>query len=101
MKELYTIREYEFNGIKVLVALNRLDKTASLVEWDKSSHKYMPKRWLFEQRQVGYVRSWAKILNAMSQATEHAIEELEAWDDEDDENALKLIMALDESNHAK
>ena len=74
-KNLFVVREYEYRGIKVLVELDKVNGTASLVEKDGS--KYKNKRWLFAGRTVDYMNGWDAILEAMKLAIGDAKQELE------------------------
>lgn len=86
MKDLLTIRELEHNGIKILLRVDRKRKTISLVEAINNQYTpYTNKQWVFGDRTVDYAKSWLTILDAIKQAVDHGIEELEALDDELDE----------------
>jgi hypothetical protein len=75
MKDLLTIRELEFDGIKIHIEIDRQRGQISLIEPDGCGG-FQPKRWLFNERELRYARTWLKILDAMRKVVEHGIEEL-------------------------
>lgn len=111
-KDLIVYRQYEYRGMKFIVEINRLDKTASFVELKrvdryglKSSVQNVPsfdrKEWVFAQRELKYMNGWILILQGMINVIEEVKKELEIFDKEDTEQLIKVMLKLDEVKGGK
>jgi hypothetical protein len=96
MKDLLTVREYEYKGIKVLVEIDRVKGQISLVETNDRDYgdRYPGKQWLFKDRTIDYAKSWLTILDAMKYAVEEGIKELQLVEAQSYEELAELAMAL-------
>jgi hypothetical protein len=99
-KDLLTIREYTYEGITVLVEIDRLKMKATLIDRDAEGN-YAPKEWVFAGRTVALAKSWLKIMAAMQYATERAIKDLgevelrdKLFDDLSKADQLKSIQSI-------
>lgn len=96
-KDLIVYRAYSHNGISILVKINFLDKTATLVERDKSYGQdgFKPKKWLFADRTIEYFTGWEMILDAMKYAINEARKEIEAVKEEEFNAFVDVMVELD------
>lgn len=92
------VREYSFNGVKVLVKIDRKERTVTLVDFDQNSQTYKTKKWMFANRTYGYVRSWVTIIDAMKQAVEAGLAELEIIERDITEREVRMHFALNEAD---
>ncbi len=92
--DLLVVRQYEKYGIKVLVRIDRREKTATLVEWDGT--KYRAKNWMFGNRELEYMNGWVAIFRAMEFAITEARKELQKFAKEETDELLNLYVALNE-----
>lgn len=69
--KLVEIKEYDYNGIKVLVKINYIHNKVSLVE-SQNFENFNSKKWLFAERGVEYMIGWVNILEAMKYAIKEA-----------------------------
>ena len=95
MKDLLVYRQYDFHGIKVIVKIDRVLKKVSLVE-RKNDGQYKDKNWAFSQRELEYMNGWLNILSAMKYAITEAKKELEAFKEEDTQEFLNVMIALND-----
>jgi hypothetical protein len=95
---LVRIVQYEYRSIKVLVKIDRMKKTASIVEYDRNSNTYKDKAWKFTNRGTEYMNGWLVIIDAMREAITAAKEELDDFADEDINEIVKMHIALNEYN---
>lgn len=74
----FEVKEYETNGISVLVQIDYDNEQIGLVEVEKGSmpRKYKAKQWVFANRKIEYMEGWQNILYAMKFAIEQAHKEL-------------------------
>ncbi len=98
-KDLLTIRRYKFSGgIDILVKIDRVKKTISLVDLpDAIGAPYPDKRWYFSGRTIDYAKNWLVIFDCMRQATEMAIKDLEAIDKEEEEHFIDMMVRLEDA----
>lgn len=97
--DLKVVRAYEKYGIKVLVEIDFVEKTVTLVERKTgrfANRGYEPKSWQFEGRTVDYLNGWIAIFRAMEYATTEAEKELEAAEEKDRKQFLDLMVKLSE-----
>lgn len=101
MKQLQEIYEIERHGIAVTVKIDYKQGKISLVEYDTNKSEYVPKRWLFAEREIEYVNSWQNILEAMQFAIADATRRLELHQ-KDNPSMLErvLISELEEETEA-
>lgn len=93
MKDLFVRRVYTHeNGISVVIEIDYIKKTVSLVEKDGK-----PKKYLFAERTPGYLGGWINILTAMNWAIAEVRIELSKMDEKESEDFVKLFVELDES----
>lgn len=95
-EDLATVRKYSYKGVDVLVSINRVSGTASLVEAVPYPAGYRPKKWDFSGRTLPYLRQWLVVLDAMKHAIEGAIEDLEAVEDAKLKETAEMVMALND-----
>lgn len=91
-KDLFVRRAYTKNGITVVVEMDFVKKTVSLVEKDGAN-----KKWVFAERTPEYMNGWRAILIAMEYAVQQAQAEFAALADKDHEFLLEVYMALDKA----
>lgn len=76
--DLVVYRTYNYRGVNVLVKLDFIESTVSLVERDDNKESgFKPKDWLFADRGLEYLNGWRLILKAMDYAVEQAKKEME------------------------
>ncbi len=90
MKDLFVRRVYTAYGISIVVELDFVNETISLVEKDGSK-----KLWDFTGRGVEYMNGWRNIMHAMEYATAQAQAEMKAHQDERLKDFVKLYQAVD------
>ena len=93
--DLLVVRQYTLYGIRVLVRIDRREKTVSLVEWDDRKDDYKPKDWRFQDRELEYMDGWRAIMRAMEYAVTEAKKELEKFKEEDIEKLVNIFVHLD------
>jgi len=73
------VRTVETNEIKVSILIDYDRGTLSLVEVDpmNSANRWRGKKYLFNNRELNYMRPWLRILDAMKAAIEEGQKELE------------------------
>lgn len=92
MTDLFVRRVYSSYGISVVVELDFVNETISLVEKDGSK-----KDWFFRERSVEYMNGWRNILRAMEHATAEAQKEMQAHIDGKLEDFVKQYQAVDKA----
>lgn len=92
MTDLFVRRAYSSYGITVVVELDFVNETISLVNKDGSK-----KNWLFHERGVEYMNGWRNILHAMEHATAEAQKEMQAHIDGKLEEFVKQYQAVDKA----
>lgn len=91
MKDLFVRRVYTAYGISIVVELDFVKKTVSLVEKDGSR-----KDWVFAERTPEYLNGWRNILRAMEYAVEQAQKEMKALSDKELDDFVKLYQAVNQ-----
>ncbi len=89
MTELFSRRVYTYNGISVVVDIDFVKKTLSLV--DKSGKQ---KPWVFTGRTLEYMEGWQAIFDAQKYAVKEATKVLQALSERDQEEFIQLMAAL-------
>lgn len=92
MKDLFVRRVYSKYGIDIVIELDFVNKTVSLVEKDGKM-----KHWIFAERTPEYLNGWRAILKAMEYAVEQAKAEMDARSDAEFKELMKLYAGLDQS----
>lgn len=92
MKDLFVRRVYTKQGINIVVDIDFVKKTVSLVEKDGTN-----KKWIFADRTQEYMSGWQAIFKAMDYATGEAKKELEAVTEQEHEAFVKMYMELDKA----
>lgn len=92
MTDLFVRRVYSSYGISVVVELDFVNETISLVEKDGSK-----KLWDFTGRGVQYMNGWRNIMRAMEHATTEAQKEMQAHIDGKLEEFVKQYQAVDKA----
>lgn len=92
MTDLFVRRVYTSFGISVVVELDFVNETISLVEKDGSK-----KLWDFTGRGVQYMNGWRNIMRAMEHATAEAQKEMQAHIDGKLEEFVKQYQAVDKA----
>lgn len=93
---VFSIKCYELYGIKVFVQLDRRAKTASIVEYDKITGRYKPKKFEFVDRNKLYMDGWIAILRACEYAITEAKKDLQEFEDEETNKMIATIIKLNE-----
>lgn len=94
--DLLTIRQYQIHGITVHMEIDRSMGKASFVE-PKPGGGWKHKNWNFTGREVGYMRSWMRIFDAMSKATALAIDDLVEYQDAREKEKVEQIARLNKA----
>lgn len=92
MKDLFVRRVYTKQNINIVVEIDFIKKTVSLVEKDGK-----PKKWLFTERTVEYMNGWTAILKAMEYAVSEAKKELDAVNDKEHQEFVEMFYKLDQA----
>lgn len=92
MKDLFVRRVYSSYGVSIVVELDFVKKTVSLVEKDGSN-----KKWVFAERTPEYLNAWRNILRAMEYAIEQAQTEMQAVDEQESKDLALMYMQLDQA----
>lgn len=96
MRTLVEVREYKFEDGTILhLELNRLTKKASFVKRD-SEGEFVPEKFIFNGRELGYMNGWKNILSAMQYVIDDAKKTMESWDEEEADDFIKLLVASQE-----
>lgn len=95
-KDLFIRRIYTHNGISVAVDIDLIAKTVSLVEKNRDG-SFGQKKWCFTDRTLGYMSGWLNILDAMKYAITEASAVLQEVEGRDQEEFVKLLVALDDT----
>lgn len=95
MKEdIFVRRIYRYRGIAVIVEIDFLKRTISLVEATDEQGRFKNKKWLFAERGLEYMKGWRLILAAMDNAIMEASKELEELKEKDHKKILKMLLEL-------
>lgn len=92
MQDLLVRRIYTSYGINIVVELDFVKKTVSLVEKDGK-----PKDWCFAERTPEYLNGWRAILKAMDYAVEQAQNEMIKLEEQQTEEFIKMYQSLDKT----
>lgn len=92
MKDLFVRRMYTKQGINIVVDIDFIKKTVSLVEKNGTT-----KKWVFAQRTAEYMNGWSAILRAMDYAVQEAKKELDAVSEKEHEQFVKMYLELDKT----
>jgi predicted transcriptional regulator len=95
MEDLFIRRVYTRKNISVVVDIDLINKTISLVE--RKGNGFVKKNWLFAERELKYMDGWQNILDAMSYAISEARKVLEAFEERNTEELLKMFYQLDKA----
>lgn len=95
-KDLFVRRVYTKAGISVVVELDFVKKTVSMVEKDGT-----PKKWTFTERTPEYMHGWIMIFEAMKYAAAEAKKEMDAISEKEHKKFLEMYVALDQALKAK
>ncbi len=93
--DLVVYRSYTYNRINIIVKLDFLAKTISIVERDKSygnKSGFKPKSFIFSDRTEEYLNGWRLILKAMDLAVEQAKKEMEAASKKDFDKLVNVLV---------
>ena len=85
-KTLFEAIEYTIKGIIVNIRIDYVAKKISVIERNGSD-----KRFLFSGREVEYIDGWAKVLDAIKEATQDAKKRLEARIEEEEKEKAYYI----------
>lgn len=91
MKDLFVRRVYSAYGISIVVELDFVKKTVSLVEKDGAN-----KKWIFADRTPEYLNGWRNILRAMEYAVEQAQLEMKKLSEQELDDFVKLYQAVNQ-----
>lgn len=90
MKDLFVRRVYTHNGISIVVELDFVKKTVSLVEKDGRK-----KNWLFAERTPEYLCGWLNIVEAMKYAITEAKKVMDSFTEKDYLEFIEMYAQLD------
>lgn len=101
--DLVVYRSYTYNRINIIIKLDFIEKTISIVERDKSYGKdgFRPKKFTFSDRTEEYLNGWRLILKAMDLAVEQAKKELEEANKKDLDKLVNTLVELDKLKDKK
>jgi hypothetical protein len=92
MTDLFVRRAYSSYSITVVVELDFVNETISLVEKDGSK-----KLWDFTGRSVEYMNGWRNIMHSMEYATAEAQKEMQAHIDGKLKDFVKMYQVVDKA----
>lgn len=92
MQDLFVRRVYTSYGISVVVELDFVNETISLVEKDGGK-----KLWDFAGRSIEYMNGWRNIMHAMEYATAQAQAEMQKHVDGKLNDFVKMYQAVDKA----
>ena len=92
MKDLLVRRVYSKYGINVVVEIDYVKKSVSLVEKDGSA-----KKWMFAERTPEYLNGWRAIMLAMEYAVSEVQKEFEKLKEKEHKDFVAMYMALDKA----
>lgn len=95
-RDLFVRRVYTKAGISIVVELDFIKKTVSLVEKDGKV-----KNWKFAERGPEYMHGWIMILEAMKYAAAEAKKEMDAISEKEHKKFVEMYMALDQALKGK
>lgn len=97
-QDVHVIRAYTHKGIVVLVELDFIKKTITLLERNEKfdTSEYKPKKWVFAEREVKYMDGWLLILEAMEHAVKAAKKEMAEFETKETEKFAKVLIAMNE-----
>lgn len=99
MKILLEVREYNFqDGTKLLIKLDRREKTASFVYWDDRTKSYEPFEFKFAGRGVNFMNGWHNIMSAMQYVTIEARTAMDEWAKEESDKLIEMMTMLGEAD---
>lgn len=90
MKDLLVRRVYTKYGINIVVEIDYIKKSVSLVEKDGTN-----KKWIFADRTPEYFNGWRAIMLAMEYAVAEVQKEFETIKDKELKDFIELYQALD------
>lgn len=101
-KDLLVVRKYTHRGIIVFVEIDFQAETISLVDNSQNGlSMWSAKKYRFNERTVDFAKTWLRIFEAMSKATQAAIIELEASKEDKLANTAKAISEIGKANKPK
>ena len=92
MKDLFIRRVYTKHGVSIVVDLDFVKKTVSLVEKDGTN-----KKWVFADRTPEYMNGWRSILKAMDYAVSEAQKEMDALKETEHAQFIEMYLDLDKA----
>lgn len=92
MKDLFVRRVYTKHGINIVVEIDFVMKSVSLVEKDGTN-----KKWVFAERGAEYMNGWLAILKAMEFAVAEAKKELDAINEKEHQEFVEMFYKLDKA----
>lgn len=101
--DLKVVRAYKYKGIRIILEINYLSKKVSVVEYNHQSKGFVPKKFLFAERQLEYMEGWKLVFKGLELATDEAIRELEAIKEKEMNETIDSLLAysLDNLNNFK
>jgi len=95
-RDLFVRRVYTKAGISIVVELDFVKKTVSMVEKDGAA-----KKWTFTERTPEYMHGWIMIFEAMKYAAAEAKKEIDAITEKEHEKFVAMYMELDKALKGK
>lgn len=92
MRDLFVRRVYTKYGISIVVELDFVKKTASLVEKDGDT-----KNFVFKDRAPEYFNGWRAIMLAMEYVVSEVQKEFSKLKEKEHEEFVEMYMALDKA----
>lgn len=90
--DIEVIRTYNYRGIRITLRINYLKKVVSIVEWDRVLKEFVPKKFIFAERELNYMGGWQLVYEALKVVTEEATKELEAVKDKEMEDLIESLL---------
>jgi len=97
MNDLFLRRAYTYKGISVIVEIDLINKTISLVDKHGDNKTFSDKNWYFTGRELKYMNGWLLILDAMKYAITEASKVLEEAEARNEKAFVKLLMNVNDN----
>jgi hypothetical protein len=91
--DLFVRRMYKHKGIAVIVEIDFINRTVSLVEAVDDHGNFKRKQWIFAERGLEYMNGWRLILQAIDHAIVEATKVLEELEEKDHKKLINALIA--------
>lgn len=96
-QDLLIVRAYTHKGITVIMEINLIKKTASMVsyldQYGNQKKDYDFKKWIFADREQKYMAGWLLILDAMKYAVTETDKILKEAEERDHKKFMEVVVA--------